>query len=325
MKAILAALLLIFLIAACGPSNNGTGAEPPATLPLPEVNVEQVPDPQSSIEQFIMAWSAQNYNGMYERLSAESRTSFTRDDFVAVYEEVGRTTSLQEVSVGSTEASVRNPREADVSVEIQIESAVVGSISRQVDFSLIREDDEWKIKWAPTLIFPGLAPGTELFMEIASPVRAEILDRNGEPLAAQEDVVAMWIVPNQVGGEEGESAMLGALSRLLAQRSENIQNLYDDIRQFDWRVPLGEVSVEQFDTVSGTLASAGGVQWGTYTGRYYPQNGLAQHAVGYVAQIQADELEEYLQQGYAQDAFVGQIGLEAVLEDALRGSPGGTL
>jgi penicillin-binding protein 2 len=199
---------------------------------------------------------------------------------------------------------------------------------RETFMELIRQDGSWQIAWNETAILPELINSQGLLLNLVTPPRANIYDREGQALAVQvtdPGIVALWIVPNQVGDEDAESAMLSVLSRLFDRRPEDIQAEYDDIRAFDWMTPLGEVPIEEFQQVSGTLAEAGGVQWATYQGRFYLENGLAPHAVGYVAQIQAEQLAEYLQRGYPQDAFVGQIGLEAVYEQDLRGQPGGTL
>jgi penicillin-binding protein 2 len=222
-------------------------------------------------------------------------------------------------------SSLVNPNSAQVRYRLTLKSAAVGDIVRETWMDLSKEQETWRIAWTESSILPELAGGNGLQLNLVTPPRANIYDRSGQALATTGDIVALWIVPNQIGGEDAESAMLNTLGRMLDRRPESIQAEYDDIRNTDWRVPLGEVSLEEFQQYQGTLANVGGVQWGTYQGRYYLEQGLAPHAVGYVAQIQAEQLESYLQRGYPQDAFVGQIGLEQVFEDDLRGTPGGTL
>jgi penicillin-binding protein 2 len=119
--------------------------------------------------------------------------------------------------------------------------------------------------------------------------------------------------------------MLESLSRLLGWPTQNIQELYEPFRETNFFIPLGEVSVDEFQREQGELSSVGGVQWAFYSGRHYLGNGIAPHAVGYVAQIQQEQLEQYLRRGYLQDAFVGQTGVEFAYEEELRGVPGGTL
>ncbi|OGO20167.1 MAG: hypothetical protein A2Z14_02255, partial [Chloroflexi bacterium RBG_16_48_8] len=157
------------------------------------------------------------------------------------------------------------------------------------------------------------------------PTRANIYDRNGLALATQADVTALWLVPDQIGDEDAEEAMLRTLSRLLDRSQESLLSLYDDIRQYNWYVHLGEVSYEEFQPYEDSLSSVDAVQWRTYPSRYYFSEGLAPHAVGYVGLIAAEEVEDYQRLGYLGDEFVGKIGLEWVYEEELRGKPGGTL
>ena len=51
--------------------------------------------------------------------------------------------------------------------------------------------------------------------------------------------------------------------------------------------------------------------------RVYPQGSTAAHTVGYIGRINATQLETYQDQGYPNDAFIGQAGIEYSLEDQL--------
>lgn len=324
MRKVLGTIVLLgTILSACG---GGAPSEPQATagLPQPTVRTVEAPDPEPVVSAFLEAWQAGDYQSMYAVLSSLTRDSLSLEDFQARYQQVATGGAITSVDFQIV-SSLVNPNSAQVRYRLTLHSAAVGDIVRETYMDLTREDEAWRIAWTEANIMPELAGGRGLQLSLVTPPRANIYDREGQALATTGDIVALWIVPNQIGDEDAESAMLSALSRLLDRRPESIQAEYDNIRDTDWRVPLGEVSLEEFQRVQGTLADVGGVQWGTYQGRYYLDQGLAPHAVGYVAQIQAEQLDEYLQRGYPQDAFVGQIGLEQVYEDALRGTPGGTL
>jgi penicillin-binding protein 2 len=187
-------------------------------------------------------------------------------------------------------------------------------------------DDAWTVAWSDALILPELESGRNLFLDVVAPTRANIYDRNGLALAANSEAVALWIVPNQIGDEDAELDMLSTIRRLMDYPSnDSIQFLYDQIRNTDFRINLGEVPLEAFQQVQGTLSGVGGVQWGNYDTRLYFDGGLAPHSLGYISWIQEDDLQDYLVQGYQGDEFVGQIGLEYWYEEPLRGRPGGTL
>jgi penicillin-binding protein 2 len=119
--------------------------------------------------------------------------------------------------------------------------------------------------------------------------------------------------------------MLRVLGRLLDRNPEQLRDLYKNYPEGSFFVPLGEVSIEDFRPVADTLAETGVVRWAEYSTRYYASDGLAPQSVGYVSQIRQENLADYQALGYRGDEFVGQVGLEAVYEDQLRGKPGGTL
>lgn len=51
--------------------------------------------------------------------------------------------------------------------------------------------------------------------------------------------------------------------------------------------------------------------------RVYPQGETACHVIGYISKISSTKLEEYKNQGYPNDAFIGADGVESSLEDQL--------
>ncbi|MBA1335230.1 MAG: Peptidoglycan D,D-transpeptidase MrdA [Firmicutes bacterium] len=56
--------------------------------------------------------------------------------------------------------------------------------------------------------------------------------------------------------------------------------------------------------------------------RYYREGSLAAHVLGYLGNINQDELERLKDKGYDQNDFIGKSGLEKVLEEELKGVDG---
>lgn len=317
--------IVIFFTSGCGlltPAPRTPAAS--ATLPGPSVRNTPAPDAEAAARQFLDAWKNSDYDSMFAMLSSLTQAGVTKQAIVDRYESVITQAALNGIDTEIV-SSLVHPDTAQVRYRVTFHSTVVGDFVIETYMDLTREDGGWRVAWSDSDIMPDLANGNTLALQVDTPVRANIYDHNGLALATQGDIVALWIVPNQIGDEDAESNMLSALSRLLDRPAENIRALYDDIRSTDWRVNLGEVSLDEFQRYQGTLAATGGVQWAIYQGRYYPNQGLAAHSVGYVAQIQAEQVEQYERLGYPQDAFVGQTGLEEIYESALRGTPGGTL
>lgn len=317
-------LFLSLLLAGCALAG-GSGAEPtPSTLPAPTVRTLQAPDPEDTARAFLDDWQDGDYGAMYAFLTPLTQDGLTQEEFTTRYQEVAQQAAITGIRYELV-SSLLNPSSAQVRYRITLESAAVGDIVRETWMDMTRVEEQWRVAWTESTILPELDGTTGMQMNLVTPPRANIYDREGQALATTGEIVALWLVPNQVGDDDAESAMLSALGEILDRHPEAIQRDYDDIRDTDWWVPLGEVSLEEFQQVQGTLADAGGVQWATYNGRFYLDQGLAPHSVGYVGQIQEEQLESYLRRGYQQDAFIGQIGIEEIFEQELRGTPGGKL
>jgi penicillin-binding protein 2 len=317
-------LFLGLLLAGCNLSSGPRTPEPSPVLPTPIITNIPAPDPEVAARLFLDAWARDDLKGMYALLSPLSQDSQTEEDFVQFYEGVRQAAALSTVGYQIT-SSLVNPREAQVSYRITLTSSVVGDVVRDTYLSLIRDGGQWKVAWSPTTILPELTQGTSLYMDIITPARANIYDRNGLALAVQAEIVGVFIQPNLIGDEKAEETMLIVLGRLFNRSTASIQALYDPFRGTDYLIPLGEVALEEFQRIEGTLGAVGGTRWEPYSGRYYPLGELSSQAVGYVAQITKEQADEYRRRGYAGDEFVGQTGLEFVFESELRGQPGGTL
>ena len=311
------------LLSGCG---GGTPTEPsaPPTLPPPAVTSLAAPDPEQAAAAFLDAWAEARYDDMYDMLSPLTADGLSREEFTARYEKVRQDGAIDRIDYEIV-SSLVNPREAQVRYRVDLHSSGAGDLSRETWMDLKRVDTEWKVAWTEAAILPELAGGNQLYLDFRLPSRANIYDRNNLALATQTDVVGVYVVPSLIGDEDAESAMLGGLSRLFNRRSESIQAQYEPFRGTDFLVPIGEASLEEFQQVQGRLESAGGTGWRVYPSRLYLSGGLAPHAVGYVAQIRAEQLGEYTNRGYRRDEYVGQTGIEQVYESSLRGTPGGTL
>jgi len=322
MKRFLALVVAAVSLTACGLF--GGGARSTATLPTPAITTIAAPDPEITAGQFLTLWKAQDYEGMYALLSPLTQDGLPKDEFVQRYQDVWRAAAVSRLDADIV-SSLINPQAAQVRYRVTLHSAVFGDIVRETYIDLTRTDAGWAVAWSDSAILPELAGGNLLAPDYVTPTRANIYDRNGLALATQADAVALGINTGLIGDEDAEAAMLRILGRLLDRRPETIKALYENYPEGSWYIPLGEVSLEDFQAVEANLMSVGGVVSAEYSTRFYVGGGLASQSVGYVSQIQTEESNDYQARGYRGDEMVGRTGLEAVFENQLRGTPGGTL
>ncbi|MEE9216165.1 MAG: penicillin-binding transpeptidase domain-containing protein [Anaerolineales bacterium] len=317
--------LSALLMTACGTSFPSSPVSP-SELPEPLVLTDSAPNPEDAARGYLDAWKVRDYDRMYDMLSPLTQDGITQEAFAERYDDIWRSAALTGLDYEVVSSFILNPRQSQVRLQTALHSLAAGDINRDLQMDLTLVDNAWTVAWSDALILPELESGRNLFMDVVTPTRANIYDRNGLALAADSEAVALWIVPNQIGDEDAELDMLSTIRRLMDYPSnDSIQFLYDQIRDTDFRVNLGEVPLEAFQQVQGILSSVGGVQWGNYDTRLYFDGGLAPHSLGYISWIQEEDLQDYLVQGYQGDEFVGQIGLEYWYEEPLRGRPGGTL
>ena len=338
-KLLLAVVALSLLLTACGAGVNGRATEISAELPDPLQTTESAPNPDDTARQFLDAWVASDYTSMYQKLSPLTQDGLSLETFTDRHLDILRSAAITSLDYQIVSSLIISPQRAEVRFRINLISAAVGDIIRENRMDLTRLAGEpWRIAWTDASILPELEGGNGLSLASVTPTRANIYDRNNKAFAAeatvdQPNAAALWIVPNQVGDEEAEETMLSTLRRLFDLAIvDPILDRYDSFRNTDYFTPLGVVPYDDYITVGGLLGSLGGVQVSWYSTRYYPGSGLtpfgggsSPHTVGYVSQVQADELDQYLARGYQGDEFVGRIGIERAFEEELRGVPGGTL
>ncbi|TFH36677.1 MAG: hypothetical protein E4G99_04360 [Anaerolineales bacterium] len=338
-KILWAVVAISLLMGACGGGSNGSETRTTAELPDPAQTTESAPNPDDTARQFLDAWVASDYASMYQQLSDLTQDSLSQEAFSERYLDIMQSAVIASLDYKIVSSLIVSPQRAEVRFRITLNSVAVGDIVRDNRMDLTRQAGElWRIAWTDATILPELEGGNRLSRSAVTPTRANIYDRNNKAFASeatadQPNAAALWIVPNQIGDEEAENTMLSTLRRLFDLAIvDPILARYEAVRNTDYFTPLGVVPYDDYFNVGGLLGSLGGVQASWYSTRYYTGTGLtpfaggsAPHAVGYVSQIQVDELDEYLARGYQGDEFVGRTGIEQIFEDELRGKPGGTL
>jgi len=104
--------------------------------------------------------------------------------------------------------------------------------------------------------------------------------------------------------------MVRFLANLFDVSEDSIRQKYA-YAQPDWYVPIGDVSAAVAQKNSDKLNGYDGILLSPFRSRYYYDEGIAPHVVGYVLSISPEELEDYQRKGYRGDEKVGATGLEA--------------
>ncbi|MBO8172545.1 MAG: hypothetical protein H0Z33_11750 [Bacillaceae bacterium] len=163
-------------------------------------------------------------------------------------------------------------------------------------------------------------------LPIAAP-RGRILDRDGEVLVTNKPVFTVTYTQSQnievdeeeladklasylddMSAEEVLTAMKGNGPKYIPRRIKVGLSEVEISRLVEHRTELPGIQVIE-DPLREIREDAEG-------------GGIASHVLGYIRQIRADELDEYMARGYRNTDRIGVIGLEKYYEDQLKGKDG---
>ncbi len=174
--------------------------------------------------------------------------------------------------------------------------------------------------------FTARSDGNRLHSQYVPPARGLIFDRNCKLLAENQPIFNLTAVPEQIGNFDETLEILSGLIRLTD----------DDIEQFNSRlqrnrvpfssVPLRYILDEEEKSkvaVNGHLLP--GISIEPQLVRRYPLAGLTAHSVGYVSEINREELDSLSdaeKENYGGTNHRGKTGIERTYEDLLHGTVG---
>jgi len=328
MKKILILLLLALALSACQsstpPPPAATSPSPTGTLPPPEYFSTQVPDASDAARAYLQAWKNEDYEQMYALLTDESKSIFSEEDFVNHYQDIAVETALNSIDYEIQSVQV-NPSEAQAEYHVILHSALVGDVQDDTVMNLVLEKGNWKIKWSDTLVHSALSGENYLKMTRYVNDRGLIYDRNGNLLAGPSEAYAFGLWPDQITEDQVEDVIV-LTSRLTGIPVLNLERFLENfIYGLDTYVPMGEYTPAEVARSGSGIGNLQGTLLSEYTSRFYSDNGIAPHVIGYVASVQEENLENYRRKGFLKDEMVGQRGLEQWGEDYLLGKRGGAL
>ncbi len=274
--------------------------------------------PEEVLNTYFSYINEQNYEAMYEEISASSKENVSQEDFITRNQNIYEGIDSSNIQIQITEITNENGKKKISYTQEMITSA--GTVSFDNEVYLVKEDKNYKIEWSSTLIFPELEDDYKVRVETLSGKRGTIYDRNGNALAYDGTVVQVGIVPGKLGDNQDES--ISKISELTGVSVETINNyLSASYVQDDTFVPIRKISDSDTE-LKEQLLEISGVMINDTEGRVYTLGEEAGHLIGYVQTISEEELEEYADEGYTSTSIIGKSGLELAYEDRLRAKDG---
>ncbi|HLR65646.1 penicillin-binding transpeptidase domain-containing protein [Virgibacillus alimentarius] len=284
--------------------------------------------PHERFDTYVKHWDEQKFDEMYKMLAAKSKETYSKEQFTDRYMKIYTDLDISNLEIKYKKLSDKQLKKgkkegtAKLPFTVKMDSAA-GPITFDYEATLLYEGKEdnknWFIKWDQGFIFPELKDGGEVKIETEEPRRGEILDRNKMPLAINDTIWEVGIIPENLGSNaEQTKEKVADLLNISVDTVETALNA--DWVEPNLFVPLKKISKDNPNT--DQLWELDGVVGNEVLGRVYPLNKATSHLVGYIGQINAEEMEKAEPGMYHPNDMIGKRGLEQLYEEKLKGEKG---
>lgn len=254
-------------------------------------------EPSLALKEYFSKLENKDYEGMYDLVI----TDMSKEDFITRVKNIYEGIEATDISI--TIATNSSNKEEEGITNITYTNSMhtlAGNTSFINNAKMKQVENEYKILWDSSLIFPDLNDNQKVRVNTVSYTRGTIYDRNGIALAKKGSIYQVGIVP----GKMNESTDLDKVASLLGISRETIENnLKASYVKDDTFVPLRNISREEQD-LKNELLQIKGIMISDLDARVYPYKEATSILTGYV------------QEGE------GKTGLEYAFNDKLKGEDG---
>jgi penicillin-binding protein 2 len=194
------------------------------------------------------------------------------------------------------------------------QAAVAAALVGRLGWLAVKENEKYNL----------LSEDNRVQLIIVPPRRGWIVDRFGKPIAINRSDFRVDLIPERMTRPEHELAMLTQLLQLGPDQVDRIQRDIEESRGFQPVAVAENVPYERYAAVTVRLPELPGVEPTRGFTRFYPAGAAVGHLVGYVGAANAKEYEKERNPLLVTPGFkIGKEGFEKILEQNLRGDPGG--
>ena len=255
-----------------------------------------------------------DYKQMYQMLNQKTVYTPTQKYFVEKYKEF-----YEKIDAKNIQIKILDEQDNVIEYLIYIDT-LAGRITYR---NKVGVKDE-QIQFNKKLIMDGYTDGCKIKIKTYNPEkRGRILDRNGKVLAEDGKGYSVGLVKGKLNGEND----YGQIAQYLETDVETLQKkMSASWINDDSFVPIKTVSeATKNDLINKNVLGINGVKISTVSIRTYPYDKVASHIVGYVQNVNAEDLKKHKNEGYNSTSVIGRSGIEAAYEEKLRGITSGKI
>jgi penicillin-binding protein 2 len=153
--------------------------------------------------------------------------------------------------------------------------------------------------------------------------RGLIRDTSGKVVASNRAATDVYLTPQLLDREHVDlfSQFMGFGPQQTAELIERLGNVPERRRSHLVKL-YADITREQLAALETHRREIPGMQILVVPKRTYPFAGLAAHAIGFLNEVNAEDIKRFPDRGYAAGAWIGRSGLESAWESYLRGHDG---
>ena len=254
-----------------------------------------------------------DYKQMYQMLDQKTVYTPTQKYFIEKHKEI-----YDVINPSNIQVKVIDEKDNMVQYQISMDT-VAGKVKYKNKIEIKNE----QIKFNKQLIFDEFSDKNKVKVITTQPYRGYILDRNGKYLAKQGNAYSFGLVRGKLNGENDYAQ----IAKYLETDVETIQKkMSASWINDDSFVPIKTVSeATKNDLINKNILGINGVKISTVSIRTYPYDKVASHIVGYVQNVNAEDLKKHKNEGYNSTSVIGRNGIEAAYEEKLKGITSGKI
>ena len=262
------------------------------------------------VKEYYSYLEKKDYSKMYQMLTKESLGKTSQNVFKTRYENI-----YEGIEADNFEVIINDSEDGKVKYTLTMDT-VAGKVksTNQVEVK------DGELVYNEGLILEGLKDDYKVRVSTDSASRGKILDRDGKELATIGEAYSVGLVRGKLYGE----ADYEAIGSIISMTSDEIKKAMSaSWIKDDSFVPLKEMAKDDEGKAKAQqLLTIKGVKLNTVNVRYYPYGKAASHVVGYLQQVNSEDLKKHKNEGYSETSLIGRSGIESAYEKDLKGTDG---